>query len=122
MASKSNSIDMTSKQAELANWLEQNQKDYRLLELDESGYAHFEFIGDFKSQATVWDAHLYSLEYLKEQTRSFIEVSQEAAEDRRKIVIGLPLPVIDISAVEKTIIMIRQYKRLHSGRHEFGGE
>jgi hypothetical protein len=38
----------------------------------------------------------------------------------RKIEIGLNLPKIDETTILKTIIMVRQYKRLSHGRHDYG--
>jgi hypothetical protein len=38
----------------------------------------------------------------------------------RSITIGLNVTAIDPPVLLKTTIMIRKYKRLHAGRHEFG--
>ena len=36
------------------------------------------------------------------------------------ITIGLNVPKLDAAVIEKTTIMIRNYKRLQTGRHEYG--
>ena len=53
------------------------------------------------------------------QARSFILVHPETA-GQRSIEVALPLACIDEPAISKTIVMIRQYRRLHEGRHEYG--
>ena len=93
------------------------------------GHARFRFIGNFAGEPVIWDAHLYTLAYYvyevekKAQVggsaRQFIQVADEGKMGRR-LEVGLNLPMIDDSAILKTIIMIRQYKRLAYGRHEYG--
>lgn len=87
---------------------------------------HLRFTGPFQGKQVIWDAHLQTLAYyvrehsLQDQdVRQFIEIG-ETGELGRPINIALKLPIIDQPAVLKTIIMIRQYKRLAPGRHEFG--
>jgi hypothetical protein len=51
--------------------------------------------------------------------RQYIEVGESGAEGRR-LEVGLMVPAIDGATVAKAIIMIRQYRNLRPGRHEFG--
>lgn len=53
------------------------------------------------------------------QQRQFIEISTEQKQSV-PLTIGLDLPTINEPTILKTIIMIRNYKRLILGRHEFG--
>jgi hypothetical protein len=86
----------------------------------------FRFSGPFLGELIVWDATLQTLSYylsnhapLQRSARQFIEVG-DVGEHGRRIRIGLNLSRIDEPVVLKTLIMIRQYKRLAMGRHEFG--
>ena len=104
-------------------------QEYECLRLVGNGMAHFRFIGNFEGENTIWDAHLYTLAYYVEKVaelsqpdashRQFIDVG-EMSEMGRKLEIGLNLPKIDEAAILKTMIMVRQYKKLHCGRHEYG--
>jgi hypothetical protein len=104
-------------------------REYECQEPTVNGHAHFRFIGKFEGKPTIWDAHLYTLAYYVDevaelsqagtQIRQFIQVG-ETSEMGRKIEIGLNLPKIDESTILKTIIMVRQYKRLSHGRHDYG--
>ena len=103
-------------------------KPYELLNTGSDQYAHFRFSGNFLQQPVIWDAHLYTLAYYFNevvetsqplQARQFIEVG-ELNSSGRVIRIALNLPMIDEPAIIKTIIMIRQYKRLASGHYEYG--
>lgn len=91
-------------------------------------YAHFRFTGNFAQKSLIWDAHLYTLAYYFNQVvessqphrvRQFIHVGELTPAGRR-IEIGLNLSVIDEPTIVKTMIMVRQYKRLASGRYEYG--
>ena len=99
-----------------------------LTRLDD-GYVRFRFRGNFEGKEIVWDAHLYTLAYYVYKVakfsrpappiQQFIHVGGMGKKGRR-IEIGLNLPEIDNGAVMKTMIMIRQYKRLVAGRHDYG--
>jgi len=82
----------------------------------------------FQNQEIVWDATLLTLaHYHAEQPVSaqpmwctaFLEIGGETARGHA-IRVALDIPRIDEPAILRTIIMIRNYKRLHPGRHEFG--
>lgn len=104
-------------------------QDYELLSTLPGPFAHFRFTGVFEQKTTIWDASIYSLDaYYKNNAsaitshtirRPFIEVG-ELTQQGRRIIIGLALDKIEQSTIIKTMIMIRQYKRLRAGKHEFG--
>ena len=90
--------------------------------------AQIRFIGSFEGRSVIWDATIVTLEHRHatgggheraHPDSQFIEID-EGDGDIRKVSIGLQLDRIDEQAILKTIIMIRKYKRLHAGRHEFG--
>jgi len=101
---------------------------FNLLAPTGPGQARFTFTGRFLNQEIVWDTTLLTLaQYLAEQPQStqpvvrsaFLEVSDDTLHGRA-IRVVLDIPRIDEPAIVRTIIMIRQYKRLQPGRHEFG--
>ena len=51
--------------------------------------------------------------------KRFIEIGA-SGESGTALKIGLNVPRIDTPVIRKTIIMIRQYKNLQPGRHEYG--
>ncbi len=99
-----------------------------LLGPPDSGQVHFTFAGRFQHQEIVWDATLLTLvhdhaeqpESAQPAVRSaFLDIGGETAHGR-VLRVALDIPYIDEPAILRTIIMIRNYKRLRPGRHEFG--
>jgi hypothetical protein len=94
--------------------------------------AHIRFTGRFRGKDVIWDATVLTLTYyyrchsggnsttkLDHVVRQFIEVGKPAGNIHR-LVVALNVPQIDVPALLKTIIMIRKYKHLAIGRHEYG--
>jgi hypothetical protein len=90
--------------------------------------AKIRFAGMFQGAEVLWDATVMTLaRYNALQAESrlpasryrFIDIDPRG-DTTRKIMIVLDLEKIDRPALLKTIIMVRKYKRLHTGRHEFG--
>ena len=80
------------------------------------------FIGQFQQRAVVWDATICTLSHCYPDTPSampFMEITV-GDEGLCQIKVGLNLPHIDEPTIKKTIIMVRNYKRLKPGRHEWG--
>jgi hypothetical protein len=95
-------------------------------------YASVLFLGPFQVNAVVWNmtvATLVHYRLLETQSiaaaqrrhfdRPFIEIMQ-GAEGVFPLRVGLDLAVIDEAVIKKTIIMIRNYKRLAIGQIQFG--
>ena len=89
--------------------------------------AQIRFIGNFEGRPVIWDATIIALEHPQtipepggdtDASSQFIEIGEGKGEVRN-IRVGLQLDRIDLQTVHKTIIMIRKYKRLQTGRHEF---
>ena len=108
--------------------LQQQQVDFVHVELPRDSCAHIRFIGVFDKQAVIWDATVMTLDHYNrsaaphgeaDSSQQFIEIGARQG-DMRTIDVGLELERIDTQVLHKTIIMIRKYKRLHTGRHEFG--
>lgn len=81
------------------------------------------FLGPFRGQTVVWEMQLGTLADWRRQAGSavacpFIEIA-EGIEGVHPIAVGLDLAAIDEPVIRKTIIMVRNYKRLKIGRIEF---
>lgn len=77
------------------------------------------FIGRYQEREVVWDAELIALAATGAETAQFLDIGAPGPRGV-PIRIGLGVPCIDRPTVLKTIIMVRNYKRLRPGRHEFG--
>jgi len=95
-----------------------------------ASFAEFIFSGRFQDREVTWQCQLVSLAGVAQANRQasqrqFIEILPQAGLDQEanpvyQIRVGLNLAEINMSAIEKTIIMVRNYKRLQTGRHEYG--
>ena len=77
------------------------------------------FIGHFEGQEVVWDAELNALAATNSEARQFIDIGAPSARGI-PITIGLRVNCIDRPTLLKTLILVLCYKRLRTGRHEFG--
>lgn len=95
--------------------------------------ASVSFLGQFQGQAVLWKMNLATLHHYRlaavdaksttEQRNfncPFIEINA-GFEGVYQIRVGLDLAVIDEPVIKKSIIMIRNYRRLAIGRIEFCG-
>jgi hypothetical protein len=84
-----------------------------------------QFVGRFDGREVAWDATFRTLRHCWQEraagmpVRAYMEITP-LADDACRIEVGLDLPVIDEPAIRKIIIMVRNYKRLRSGRMEWG--
>ncbi len=88
---------------------------YQLLHL-EPGRGQIRFDGRFEDRDVTWEATIVCVPADEPQ---YIDVS-ETVGDYRPVTIGLHVDRIDEAVLHKTVIMIRQYKRLRRGRYRFG--
>jgi len=90
------------------------------------------FLGSFQEQVVLWSMTLATLEQwrsidskkipeIKSElfNRPFIEIIQ-GQDGELSLKVGLDLDVIDEPVIKKSIIMMRNYKRLVIGKIEFG--
>lgn len=97
---------------------------FTLLEPLNPDRAHFTFTGSFQGVTILWNATLRPADRAAAPaagTASSIDIGEMTAAGRT-LTVTLDIPAVDEPAILRTIIMIRQYKRLHPGRHEFGGK
>lgn len=122
----------TAAYSQLASYLAEHARPYYAVAPIGGQCAHVRFLGVLQGQAVAWDARILTLlAYYQEQVknltpggpahgvRSFIEVGVHGMHGRA-LNVGLAVALIDEPTVLRTIIMIRNYKRLRPGRHEFG--
>lgn len=100
---------------------------FTLLEPPEPNRARFTFTGPLESEEVTWDTTLLALSGCSspgpgpaadKPRPDYIEVG-EPGDHGRRLVVALAIPVIDEATILRTIIMIRQYRRLRPGRHAF---
>lgn len=109
-----------------------SEQPYSYLSEPEPGRAHIRFSGPFQGTEVIWNAQIVTLtRYHRKLSpgkqhrhagtglRQFIEVGA-AGHGMRNLLVVLNVPSIDEPVIRNTIIMIRKYKRLRPGRHEFG--
>ena len=105
----------------------QDDTRYTLLQRHSAEYVEINFSGTLLNQPVTWHAHIRTLRddsfhnmntFGSIQAQPYIDVG--IRNGIHTITIALNLPVIDQAAILGTIIMIRQYKRLQSGRHHYG--
>jgi hypothetical protein len=106
--------------------LAKRQQKFELLSPLGEACCHVRFTGPFLGERIIWDAYLQTLSYYvsnhvlsHSSARQFIEVGEDT-EHGRLIRIGLNVPNIDEPVILKSLIMVRQYKLLAPGRHDYG--
>lgn len=90
--------------------------------------AHIRFIGTFDNKPVIWNATIMTNAHYsatvaagehEKTVKQFIDIGYSGG-DVRDIEVCLDLNRIDEQVLLKTIIMVRKYKLLHTGRHNFG--
>ncbi len=109
----------------LKQTLEAEQRDYKIIQKDCDQSVEFIFTGRLSNQPVIWNTRLSTLESIassqhKSRLRQFIHIQQ--IDNIYQANIGLYLKQIDLAAIKRTIIMIRNYKKLRLGRHIYGPE
>lgn len=97
-----------------------SSEPYELLDTTDGTQAHIRFLGHFEGREVVWDARLHALHAPRPVApRAFIKIAPRG----RHVVtirVGLDVERLDAQTLRKAVIMVRGYKRLRHGRHEFG--
>lgn len=109
----------------LAIQLEQPGCDFICSTLLPDTSASVRFLGRFLGGIVVWDMTLTTLANYRQALNDhasapcpFIAI-QQGSDGVYPITVGLDLPEIDEPVIKKTIIMVRNYKRLVMGKIEF---
>lgn len=123
---------MSDPSAELAAYLSSAGLPYHALSPLGGDSVRLRFLGTFQGQAVAWDAEILTLGAYDQEQLRHASTSSPARTWRQFIEIGVPAELgvplrvglgvarIDAATVLRTLIMIRNYKRLRPGRHEFG--
>jgi hypothetical protein len=105
--------------------------DFELLNRESDACISIRFVGPFNNRQVIWNATIRTLQdkfseataapttgFAKKCFKQSINISEN--NEYYAIEIALNLRQIDEAAIKRTIIMIRKYKRLHIGCHEYG--
>jgi hypothetical protein len=111
-------------------YLHQTGQPYVLLGEPQDTRVRVRFSGRFESAEVVWDCEFVTLQYERhcragaprgevDSLRSFMDIGAPGAQGV-PVRVGLDIARIDRPAILKMMVMMRNYKRLRRGRHEFG--
>ena len=109
---------------ELQRQLVESHSDYLLQDALPASRVRLVFVGTFKGGPVVWNACIETIEAyarhhaVSDDPQQFIDIRWENR--AYWIHIGLNVTHIDQAVIERSIIMVRNYKRLSEGRHEYG--
>ncbi len=88
--------------------------------------AVFSFKGHFQHAPVTWHVHLMTCQSEVAQTpphqqsnQQFIDIEKDRQEGHYQAKICLNIAKVNDAAILKTMIMLRQYKNLSEGRHEY---
>lgn len=101
---------------------------YILIKEHNEQHSHIEFNGQFQGKNVSWDTHFYSIKgYCSEENihdtkmKQFIDIQQpDSNNSRLKLTIALNINKVNHQNIQKMMIMIKQYKNLSFGCHEYG--
>ncbi len=112
--------------ATFGRYLASRQQEYLIVGELRPTRARVRFLGTFQGRRVVWDCQFVALagpgeagEGMAAARRNYIEIGTEQPHGL-PLGVGLNIALIDRPAIEKMIIMVRNYKRLRPGRHEYG--
>lgn len=103
-----------------------SKMSYILIQPLTTQYVHIEFDGQYKGKTVTWDTHFYTLQgYIAHKNtnntdlKQFIEI-ESMQTGMMKLTLALNIEKINNPSIRKMMIMIKQYKNLSIGRHEYG--
>lgn len=99
---------------------------YKLIQQTDSQLAHIQFEGLFQGETVTWDTHFFTLNgyFAQEEDnnkiqKQFIDI-ELIDSNNLKLTIALKIAEINHQNIQKMMIMVKQYKNLSLGRHEYG--
>lgn len=101
------------------------QTGFECLSTLPDSWARVRFTGRFQGRDVRWDMQLHALRSPSRERgtdgarRAFIDIAPGEG-DVLQLEVGLDVPVIDLPTIRKAVLMIRNYRRLRVGRHEWG--
>lgn len=101
-----------------SGYLHDHGQTWLLVDQHDDQHAHLRFTGPFQGKTVVWNCEFVTLAAAR-APRNFIDIGSPEASGI-PLRVGLSIARIDTPAIDKMIIMIRNYKRLRTGRYEYG--
>lgn len=99
---------------------------YTLIQKISNQHCHITFKSQFKGETVTWDTHFFTLMGYKEEQnihdsnlKQFIDI-YPINPNNMKLTVVLNIKEINVPNIQKMMIMIKQYKNLSIGRHEYG--
>jgi len=99
---------------------------YTLIQQFNAEHAHIKFNGKFHGKNVIWNTQFLTLNKYSEQEdiknkniKQFIHI-EKSDTDILNLTVALNIEKINEPNIQKMMIMIRQYKNLAIGRHEYG--
>ena len=99
---------------------------YTLIHQFNTQHAHFRFKADFQGKTVIWNTNFYTVEGFRAEKnientilKQFIDI-EPSTPDVMNLTVVLKLNEVNKPNILKMIIMIKQYKNLSIGRHEYG--
>lgn len=99
---------------------------YKLIEQTDTQLAHIQFDGPFQGKTVTWDTYFFTLNGYIEKNKNdndiikqFINI-EPIYENMMKLTVALKIEEITPQNIQKMMIMVKQYKNLSLGRHEYG--
>jgi len=92
---------------------------YVLIKKYDNQHAHIKFAGSFQNQAVTWDTQFSQESIENKSLKQFLHIEADK-NDVFKLTIVLKIPEITEPNIQKMMIMVKQYKKLTLGRHEYG--
>lgn len=101
-----------------------NDADYETLEPVGGDRLRLRFEGPFEGRVVTWNATFVTLRRLAAEQpdkvwRNFIDIGEPAG-DSAPLTVGLNVERFDQRTITMAVMMVRRYKRLRRGRHEYG--
>lgn len=99
---------------------------YTLIQQFNTQLAHIKFNGPFQGKTVTWDTHFFTLQgYVAQKDiknkaiKQFIDI-KPVESGVMKLTLALNISEINHPNIQKMMIMIKQYKNLSIGCHEYG--
>ena len=99
---------------------------YILIEQFDTQHSHIQFDGDFQGKTVTWNTDFFTLSgYNADKNiqdtkmKQFIQI-EPTNSSTMKLTVVLNISEVNKPNIYKMMIMIKQYKNLSFGRHEYG--
>jgi len=99
---------------------------YTLIQQFDAEHVHLHFNGTFQGKNVTWDTHFFTLDkYAAEKNLTSKTIKQviqiePGQKNTLKLTVALNIPVVNEPHIQKMMIMIKQYKNLSLGIHQYG--